>query len=240
MTRWLYNVNAIMSWREHGGGDATIKWWPPASRAQDDQPPAKNGNVHDGEPDVDVQNAGAYENARAAPSIFAEPDFRIGRFIGQGRATQYAGLSYAVMVEIPPRSRPLRAFPGDYKMFAGRVHERLKGRRPLSWFVTALLSEALVMAEVMLALMLAFNTPTVGLGCWSGSFALYAILSSVCWILALCFAKPGRVVIWLCFVFNTLAFAWLIIITLLVVSKTPFILSGTETSQLTNGSSLAA
>ncbi|OIW22757.1 hypothetical protein CONLIGDRAFT_694582 [Coniochaeta ligniaria NRRL 30616] len=180
MTRWLYNVNAIKSWREH---------------------------------DVAVQNAAAVENARAGPNIFDEADF-IGRFIGQGRATQYAGLSYAVMKEIPPRSRPLRTFPGDYVTFA----ERAPGRRPPSWFVTALLSEGVVMAEVMLALMLAFNTPTVGLGCWSGSFALYAILSSMCWILALCFAKPGRVVTCLCYVFNALSFAWLIIVTVLVLT----------------------
>lgn len=220
MTRWLYNVNAIMYWREYGRDGAAIKWWPPPPQAQVNQPPAENGHLglHDQAPDV-VQDTAERETTRAHPNIFDDPDFRIGRFIGQGRATQYAGVSYAVMVEITPRSRPLRAFPGDYRAFADRVHKRLKGRRPVSWFVTALLSEILVMAEVMLAFMLAFNTPTVGLGCWSGSFAIYAVLSSMCWIFAVCFPKPGRVVTCLCYAFNFLAFTWLIIVTLLVVSR---------------------
>jgi len=187
MQRWLYNVRAVMFHRD--GATTSIQWWGRHSKEPPPPPPAP----------------------------IAITNITLGRFIGQGRTTQYAGLSHAVMAEIPITGHP--DYPKHYAEFAQRVHDRLGRRgRPLSWFVTALLSEVVVITEVMLAFMLSFNTPSVGLGCWSASFGVYAILSSLCWVLVMCFRMPGRVVTGLCYAFNTLALGWLVTVTVLVVS----------------------
>ncbi|KAM7187294.1 hypothetical protein V8F20_011049 [Naviculisporaceae sp. PSN 640] len=169
------------------------------------------------------QRDGTSPEIRWWPTPNAPPAnvFRVGRFIGQGRSVQYAGLSHAVMAELPSKGVATRTYPGDYTDLAARVHSRLQyeRRRPLSWFVIALVSQVAVVAVVMLAFMLAFNTPTVGLGCWSGSFALYAILSSLTWILSLVIRrKPGRWLTGLCYFCNTLALGWLIVATLFILT----------------------
>lgn len=97
------------------------------------------------------------------------------------------------------------------------MHSKLK-RCPPAWFCTACLSLVLVASEIMLAFMLAFNTPTVGLGCWSGSFAIYAILSSLGWVLCLFFPKPDPVVAGLSYALNAMAFGWLVTVTMLILT----------------------
>ena len=235
MKRWLYNVRAVKLQRD-GNMTEAVNWWPgPAPDAAANQNqlapgPAVAPEVNQNDPapvPAPLPEVGQNQPRLAPP---AEPgaapaitNLQIGRFIGQGRSIKYTGLSYAVMDEIPANGHPARVYPTDYNTLARNVYQKLQ-RRPPSWFVTALLSLGLVMAEVMLAFMLAFNTPTVGLGCWSGSFAIYAILSTLCWILALLFQKPGPIVTAMCYTFNTLAFGWLITVTMLVVSiqHTPF------------------
>ncbi|KAK4209604.1 hypothetical protein QBC37DRAFT_323642 [Rhypophila decipiens] len=144
-----------------------------------------------------------------------------GGFIGQGRSIQYAGLSHAVMAEEPSDDNVVPTFPKYYTDLADRVYQRLRPNRPrpFSWFMTALVSQVAVISVIMLAFMLAFNTPTVGLGCWSGSFALYAVLSSISWFLSLFTShRPGQVVTGLCYFFNGLAFCWLITVTFLILT----------------------
>ncbi|KAK0653105.1 hypothetical protein B0T16DRAFT_324002 [Cercophora newfieldiana] len=183
MGRWLYNVRAVMQWRDRK--TRTVNWWP----------------------------------GPAAPDpATTETTLHIGRFIGQGRSMQYAGLSYAVMNAIRTTTRrPVRRYPERYVTIANEVHDELQSR-PTSWFITAFISLALVMLEVMLAFTLAFNTPTVGLGCWSGSFAIYAVLSSLSWGMSLAFMKPNRLQTGLCYAFNAVAFGWLVTVTILILT----------------------
>ena len=208
MQRWLYNIQAVKLWRDNITRD--VEWWPgPASPDEDgnEQPPPTP------RPE--------YGNEQPPP----EPPFittlKFGQFIGQGRTIQYPGFSHAVMKEMSKQRDP-EIDTERYTDFAQRVDNKLQGRRPASWFFTTGLSQVLVMTEVMLAFMLAFNTPTVGLGCWSGSIAIYAILSSLSWILSLIWQKPGSVVTWLCHTFNALAFLWLTTVTMLLVRDSSF------------------
>jgi len=207
MQRWLYNVRAVMLHRDRATED--IQWWAPKPPPRgDDERPILRGD--------DERPPPRGDDERPPPPPIVITNIKIGRFTGQGRTTEYAGLSHAVMADIHTTGHPI--YPMHYAEFAQKVHDRLERRgRPLSWFVTALLSEAVVITEVMLAFMLVFYTPTVGLGCWSGSFGLYAILSSLCWILSCCFRKPGRIVTGLCYTLNTLALGWLITATVLLV-----------------------
>jgi hypothetical protein len=247
----MYNVNAVRLWTLALNDDSSLKenvqWWPGPKR----NPPRLRVRRHAAgvaaedaptKQRVDIQLANLSPESRS-PSLSVcsrntpapETDtaiFRVGRFIGQGRVTLYAGLSYAVMAEtniiddsaafITDAYTRRPQFSADQDDgFVDRVYERLRGPRPPSWFITAVVSEVIVVGEIMLALMLAFNTPTVGLGCWSGSFAIYAILSSLSWVLALVFARPGYIVRCISLGFNLLSLACIVTVVILVVSETP-------------------
>jgi hypothetical protein len=100
---------------------------------------------------------------------------------------------------------------------AERVYKRLqKARRPISWYITALVSQFLVWIEVGMAFMLTYNTPTIGIGCWSGSIALFGILSTISWLVQ--FFKVSRYSIIFCHFINFLSLSWLIITIMLIVS----------------------
>lgn len=172
-------------------------------------------------------------------NIFGDADFHVGKFIGQGRAPRYAGLSHAVIEShFDFRDDFKKAdFPRGYRILADRV-KYLTSRRT-SWFLTAIFSEALVLTQVMLAYVLAFNTPTVGLGCFSGSAALYALLSSLSWAVTVCSPRQTRVSDVLSQFLNLLAFCWLIILIILVVrsSRQCLVDDGNSEAKLTSGSS---
>lgn len=93
----------------------------------------------------------------------------------------------------------------------------LEETRPRSWYITASVSLLLIWTEIFLAVVVDFYTPTIGFGCWSGSIALYAILSMASWLVQ--FKKrPGRVSKAIAHVFNTLAIVWILAATMMVVS----------------------
>lgn len=72
-------------------------------------------------------------------------------------------------------------------------------------------------AEILMAVMFAFMTPTVGPGCWSGSCFLYGAIGSISWFIQLQKRPRGwwRVAASL---FNELAFIWLIAAIVMQVS----------------------
>lgn len=147
-----------------------------------------------------------------------DPRLRVGKFIGQGRVMKYAGLAEAVMFETSFSETQNRTSPHEYDAFADRVWTRLHRRRPFEWFLTAAASMVLVLAEIFLAFMLAFCTPATGLGCWSGGFGLYAMLSSLSWFVAVAMSKPNR--FWRVFSHscNFVSSCWLFTMTMLIVS----------------------
>lgn len=68
-----------------------------------------------------------------------------------------------------------------------------------------------------MAFMVAYNTPTVGLGCWSGGYLLYGMLSSISWVIQLFSKRLGRWVRLFCHLANAVALCWLIGFMILVV-----------------------
>jgi hypothetical protein len=90
---------------------------------------------------------------------------------------------------------------------------------PISWYWIAMIGLLVVWTSITMALLLAYNTPTIGLGCWSGSFLLFGALSSVTWMLQ--FIRPQRppeMVRKICTFINLISLGWLITVVFLMVS----------------------
>lgn len=191
MSRWLYNVNAVREWRN-------------ARRPTDMPEPAW------------------WENTGDIPK-----KFRVGEFIGQGRRMIHCGLVHAVASTIPEPDRvedtPLSGSIGDtgplaqYDVKAYAVVSRLKGRRPGLWWSAAVCAECLVCTQIMMAVLVAITSPTVGIGCWSGSFITYGVLTSVSWAFNLFQRAPGPWGRFFCHMANILALVFLVFITGLIV-----------------------
>lgn len=90
---------------------------------------------------------------------------------------------------------------------------------PISLYWIAMIGLLVVWTSITMALLLAYNTPTIGLGCWSGSFLLFGALSSVTWMLQ--FIRPQRppeMVRKICSFINLISLGWLITVVFLMVS----------------------
>jgi len=133
---------------------------------------------------------------------------------------QYCGLSWA-FIEEATLDKLVNSTDDknerSYYACATRVMNRLDRNPPGGWYFTAFAALFLVWIEIGMAIMLAYNTPTIGLGCWSGSFLLYGLLSTVSWFIQL-FNSRGSFVRTVSIVFNLLAFCWLVIVTFFIVS----------------------
>ncbi|KAK3682943.1 hypothetical protein B0T22DRAFT_502102 [Podospora appendiculata] len=188
LSRYLYNVNAVRTW----------------SVAQNLAPKLSTlDQINWWTRDVNPQDT-----------------FPVGRFLGQGRIIQYCGLAHAVLNHTSPDSdiktkdttRQEFSFENAiaaYDTCGDAVATALRGPKPASWYSTAVVSCLLVWNEIMMAVMFAFNTPTVGPGCWSGSCFLYGALSTVTWLVQFQ-KKPARWARMVAFAFNALALGWLV------------------------------
>jgi hypothetical protein len=145
-------------------------------------------------------------------------NFRVGEFIGQGRRVQYCGLTFATIRAARKRETPLADKLAEYEDCAAEVMDILSERRPASWYATALLSLVLVWTSIIVSFLVAFVTPTYGLGCWGGITLLYGILSTFTRIYHFLQASPGPTGRALCHIFNTSALLCIIFTTTLVVS----------------------
>jgi hypothetical protein len=206
LSRWLFNVDVVKSWNNNDKPHGPLHWWIP--------PSSESASV-DG-----TQSSNANEPI--------ENPFPLGRFIGQGRKLQACCLSSALM-EVGDRllsgSRGRSArynTSAPYDQGAREVLELLLARPPDSWYKIAFIGLLIVWTSITMALLLAYNTPTVGLGCWSGSFLLFGILSSLTWMLQ--FVRPQRpvgVIVKICTCFNLISIGWLITVVFLMVSPKP-------------------
>jgi hypothetical protein len=107
--------------------------------------------------------------------------FIIGDFIGQGRRMQYCGLVAAVLESMDSFKIKDRDIT-SYSKLANNVVGRLEETRPTQWYVTSALSFFMVWSQILMASMISYNTPSVGLGCWTGGHLVYGALSSVSWV----------------------------------------------------------
>jgi hypothetical protein len=96
----------------------------------------------------------------------------------------------------------------------------IQKHRPTPWQILAVTSLAIVWLEIGMAIMISYNTPTVGLACRSGSYILYGILSSLTWFVQLLpwFKRPGLKRKALCQALNLLAVLALMMIIFAAVS----------------------
>ncbi|KAF4457811.1 hypothetical protein F53441_325 [Fusarium austroafricanum] len=228
ISRWLFNVDAVMSWAQgdnprqivyQGAEDPediqtidNIRWWRPQGLPEDnmqvaEQPLSQLSQIELrdlGRPQVNhrAQNEAQTQN---------HPWNHVGEFIGQGRQLKYCGLVHAVLMATDgAKFSHLR--DNDLLFYARKTAINLSRRKPRSWYVVAVLSFLLVWCEIMMAFMVAFCSPTVGLGCRSLSYLLFGILSSISWFIHLPM-EPSKCVRWILHFFNGLAIISLIGIT---------------------------
>lgn len=109
-------------------------------------------------------------------------DGHILDFVGQGREIGYCGLAHAVVNSVYDSHEDTRQIRPVDSIVQEAILE-LSGHRAKSWRVMSLVSLALIWLEIGMAYMISYNTPTVGLGCRSGSYIVYGVLSSIPWAL---------------------------------------------------------
>ena len=211
LSRWLYNVNIVKSWDKNGRQRGPLPWWLPPSINSQHQ----------------TQTNGASTGGAQLPNANGDVDnpFQLGPFIGQGRKLQACFLASVLMEVGDGLRQDQRRNPGEYNTSAPydrgawEVFNRLSARPPSSWYKIAFISHLLVWTSITMALLLAYNSPSIGLGCWSGSFLLFGVLSNLTWMLQ--FIRPQRPVVGvrkICAFFNLVSLGWLIAVIFLMVS----------------------
>ncbi|KAM0435839.1 hypothetical protein ACHAPT_002730 [Fusarium lateritium] len=185
MSRWLFNVDAVLTSAEAANG----------------------GNLNN------MQPPEWWSRSRQKNHLEV---FKIKEFIGQGRKIKYCGLADATIRA--QKAHSLGSNLGEYALCADTLMNDLNGARPTQWYITAFTSLFLVVFEVMMAFLIAFCTPTFGLGCWSGSLLLYGLLSTVTWVYHLFVKTPGKWGQMFCNFFNFLSLGWIITLTGLVLA----------------------
>jgi len=202
----MWNVNAVRVWAR--GKTEKPNWW-----SQDNEDKRQTAWEEANE----AQNRGDALHELVNGGEHLVPfDIEIGEFVGQGRRLGYNGFAYAVLGSVYVRSgnqrrmRPLgRVKNGRTQNMAMYAKDRLTtGRlRPGSWWLLAFTSLALVWLEIGMAVMMSYNTPTVGLACRSGVYLLYGLLSTFTWVVRLFPASnyPGDRLKILCHCVNVFA-----------------------------------
>jgi hypothetical protein len=203
LSRWLYNVNVVKTWKDDHRRRRPLRWWIPHSTRS-----VSVGGIQASHVNGPVDNP-----------------FQLGSFIGQGRRLQACCLSSVLMDVGDTLHLGQRGNPAEYNTSApydeggNEVLKRLSARPPNSWYKIAFVGLLIVWTSITMALLLAYNTPTIGLGCWSGSFLTFGILSSSTWMLQ--FIRPQRpvgAIVKICTFFNLVSMGWLITVVFLMVS----------------------
>ncbi|KAI6779372.1 uncharacterized protein J7T54_000470 [Emericellopsis cladophorae] len=114
--------------------------------------------------------------------------FEITEFLGQGRTGEICGLALAVLKAARNKKYNKPYDTRTAEEVYGFLYGKDKRSISFSWLVTACISFLIFWFFILMAFTVAYNSPTAGLGCWSGSFLLYAFLSSTTW-----FVQFGRV-----------------------------------------------
>ncbi|KAK3356408.1 hypothetical protein B0T25DRAFT_450916 [Lasiosphaeria hispida] len=186
LSRWMYNVNAVRVW----------------GMRQEMQPSNDQSSANG-------QNSQGNTTAAAVDPAISR--FPIGSFVGQGRVVHYCGVVHAVLESTKVDTR--KQFRNEaiwYDRCGTDVVRVLAGPKPGAWWAYAWTSFSLVWAEIMMAVMLAMMTPTVGPGCWSGSCFLYGAASSMTFFFHLFCKEMDRFFKVVSFTLNSLAFTWLL------------------------------
>jgi hypothetical protein len=213
MERWLWNVHAVRLWELQ----QPDRRWPGENRREEhrerpDVPdwwrPSKEFAIRNPRPDDRV--------VRAAYPVTTLPTGSIGEFMGQGREIGYSGLTQAFLDALRTR---LRAGDGPPTIGALMTEElntlaedarRNAKKRPWGWWVVWAVAFLIVFWHIGWAYTISHLTPTIGIGCRSGSYLVYGVLSSVTWLFQAFDPFPKKVVIY--HVFNCFATVCLVFI----------------------------
>lgn len=173
--RWMWNVRAVKEWedaRNANDGDRTPPqdpdWWSPIKEHAD--------RIQNGQLPHDPLD-------KSVPS----------EFVGQGRQIGYNGLAYAVVASV---NKTHETNLDQLARIIDETKKHLDDEPPRSWWVLSLAALALIWWDIGMAIMISFNIPTVGIGCRSGSYIIYGLLSTIPWFLHLFarFRRQGHIV----------------------------------------------
>ena len=119
-------------------------------------------------------------------------DLTVNDFIGQGRRLRYCGVTSALLeiVENDPYTAVSGlSFPNYHDKVSQRFQHTLT-KRPISWWVICGVMHFFVTQQIFLAFVIAFNTPTIGLGCRSILYLLYFFLGGVTSTVQILYQEP--------------------------------------------------
>jgi hypothetical protein len=162
---------------------------------------------------------GTQDSSQGAQDI--DHNFALGRFIAQGRVMWYAGLTYSILEAGPTYQDNNSAGDKDRFLAIGENMEKCQEERwrPAMWYFIAVWALLSVLFDVFIALMVSFNTPTVGLGCRSFAFVLWGILGTITWFAHLFDPFPRRSIRILFHCINVVSVLWLATIMFLRVRQ---------------------
>ncbi|KAK3387836.1 hypothetical protein B0H63DRAFT_431774 [Podospora didyma] len=218
--RWLWNVEAIRLWQQLGPMSMV-------EQPQDQLPPTNSTSpalpsqstqpdkLQQAEEHIDwwtpskqsARNWSSRSSPQSSP-LTVPKIFQLGEFIGQGRKMGYHGLASAVLTSIYNHHPQIDTI-APITSIASSTNTKLgaKFHRPAHWWVLALVSLGLVWLEILMALVVSMQTPTVGLSCRSGAYVTYGLLASVAWVVSCVSKSPGYWTRAGCYLVNGLAVA---------------------------------
>lgn len=165
MERWLHKVHHIL-----------------------DNVKSKNDSRHPGDATPSSEPTTQISSAPPSSSWWtpkSDTTLRIGDFIGQGRRLGYSGLTSTILTHAADwdSSGQSSLLPLSSNWSHKTNHKLERKRRPLSWYLIAIAAQALTTTSAATAFTIAFQTPTIGLGCRSFVALLWYLLSSISWTL---------------------------------------------------------
>ena len=181
------------------------------AQRQQETPEVRVVNAQSQEENPQSQSDSTTNRKKSGPNVTItlsegdEWDCTPGSFIGQGRKIGYNGLAYAVISAIADAggdnpeqllailSRPEtfianpKDFPAVLEDSSDRPNfvQKYELRPPTSWWVLAVTALMIVLVEIGMAVTMSSTVPTVGVGCRSGLYIIYFLLSSSIWVLHL-------------------------------------------------------
>lgn len=143
----------------------------------------------------------------------------ISDFVGQGRRLRYCGVASALLhcaehEEYDTSERFLKYHERQSKRFRETLTTR-----PHSWWVIWIASYVLVNLQIFLAFVVAFNTPTIGLGCRSLLYLLFFLITQVTSAVQVAYQEPPPWTRLVTISFNALAMLLLLAIMILQVTN---------------------
>lgn len=160
------------------------------------------------------------EKQKLASQVPSPNLFLLGKFIGQGRQLGYFGLVHHFLdsvYDVDGFIRPLDDIAADAN--AGIEHP---WSRPASWWAMSVTALLVVWCEILMAFVISYSSPIVGLSCRSGAYLVYGILGTLSWLISCARKNPGDLTKALCYTANGLSLASLLFIVFAQVTRLLF------------------